>query len=54
VKALADALRRVLATPEIAEQMGRRALERITTWSFEEDVAALREAIAQLTHKIIA
>jgi len=54
VKALADALRRVLATPETAEIMGRHALERIRTWSFEEDVLALREAIAQLTRKIIA
>jgi glycosyltransferase involved in cell wall biosynthesis len=54
VKALADALRRVLATPETAETMGKNALKRINTWSFEEDVVALRTAIAQLTHKIIA
>jgi glycosyltransferase involved in cell wall biosynthesis len=54
VKALADALRRVLATPETAETMGKHALERIRTWSFEEDVLALREAIAQLTRKVIA
>jgi glycosyltransferase involved in cell wall biosynthesis len=52
VKALADALRRVLATPETAETMGRHALERISTWSFEEDVLALRAAIAQVTRKI--
>jgi glycosyltransferase involved in cell wall biosynthesis len=52
VNALVDALRRVLSTPETAEQMGWRALERIKTWSFEEDVMALREAIAQLTHGI--
>lgn len=54
VNALAEALRRVLSAPETAEQMGRRALERISTWSFEEDVAALRKAIAQLTHRIAA
>ena len=54
VKALANALRRVLATPETAETMGKNALKRISTWSFEEDVVALRTAIAQLTHKIIA
>lgn len=52
IDALADALRRVLATPETAAEMGRNALRRIQTWSFEEDVLALRRAIAQLTHKI--
>jgi glycosyltransferase involved in cell wall biosynthesis len=54
VDALAEALRCVLATPETAEQMGRCALERIRTWSFEEDVLALRKAIASVTHKITA
>jgi glycosyltransferase involved in cell wall biosynthesis len=54
VDALAKALLRVLATPETAVKMGQNALERIRTWSFEEDVLALREAIAQLTHKIVA
>jgi glycosyltransferase involved in cell wall biosynthesis len=54
VPALAEALERVLSTPGTAEQMGRAALERIRTWSFEEDILALREAIAQLTHKLAA
>jgi glycosyltransferase involved in cell wall biosynthesis len=54
VNELAEALRRVLATPETAVRMGENALERINTWSFEEDVLALREAIARLTHKIVA
>jgi glycosyltransferase involved in cell wall biosynthesis len=54
VKALAEALRRVLATPETAAQMGQCALDRINAWSFEEDIQALRQAIAQLTRKIIA
>ena len=54
VNALAEALLRVLATPERATKMGQNALEKIRTWSFEEDVLALREAIAQLTHKIVA
>jgi glycosyltransferase involved in cell wall biosynthesis len=54
VNALTEALRRVLATPETAEQMGRRALDRINAWSFEEDILALRKAIAQLTRKIVA
>jgi glycosyltransferase involved in cell wall biosynthesis len=52
VLALADALQRVLSAPGTAEQMGQRALERIRTWSFEEDILALRVAIAQLTHKL--
>ena len=53
VSALAEALRRALATPETAEQMGRRALNRIKAWSFEQDVLALRQAIAQVTHHFI-
>jgi glycosyltransferase involved in cell wall biosynthesis len=54
VNGLVEALRRVLATPETALRMGEHALERINTWSFEEDILALRKAIAQLTHKIVA
>jgi glycosyltransferase involved in cell wall biosynthesis len=54
VEALTTALRRVLATPETAAEMGRRGLERIQTWSFEEDIQALRQALAQLTRKITA
>lgn len=54
VNELAEALRRVLASPETAARMGENALDRINTWSFEEDVLALREAIARLTHKIVA
>jgi glycosyltransferase involved in cell wall biosynthesis len=54
VEALTASLRRVLATPETASMMGQRGLERIQTWSFEEDVQALRRALAQLTHKITA
>jgi glycosyltransferase involved in cell wall biosynthesis len=54
VSALIEALSRTLNSPEIAADMGRRALERIKTWSFEEDVHALRCAIAQVTHKITA
>jgi glycosyltransferase involved in cell wall biosynthesis len=54
VNALTEALRRVLATPETAAQMGQRALDRINAWSFEEDIQALRRAIAHLTRKIVA
>ena len=54
VKALAEALRRVLGSPETAIEMGRNARRRIDTWSFEEDVVALRQAIEAVTHKIVA
>lgn len=54
VEALAVALFRVLAKPGAADEMGQCALERVKAWSFEEDIAALRDAIAQLTHKIVA
>jgi glycosyltransferase involved in cell wall biosynthesis len=52
VAALADALRRVFATPETASIMGCRALERIRQWSFEEDVEGLRQALAAVTGQI--
>jgi glycosyltransferase involved in cell wall biosynthesis len=54
VAALTDALRRVLGTPETAAMMGQRALAKIQTWDFEEDVRGLRRAIAQATRKIKA
>jgi hypothetical protein len=49
---LTDALRKVLATPETAVAMGKRGLEKIQTWDFEEDVRGLRQAIAEVTRKI--
>jgi glycosyltransferase involved in cell wall biosynthesis len=54
VAALTEGLRRVLATPETAEAMGRRALAKIANWDFEEDVRGLRQAIAQGTRTIAA
>jgi glycosyltransferase involved in cell wall biosynthesis len=54
VAALTDALRRALATPETAVAMGQRGLAKIQTWSYEEDVRGLRQAIAQVTRKITA
>ena len=54
VDALAEALRQTFAAPETAAQMGERAFERISHWGFEEDVAALRKAIAHVTHRISA
>lgn len=52
VEALTAALQTVLATPETAALMGQRGLERIKTWSFEEDIQSLRQALAQITGKI--
>jgi len=54
VDALASALRKVLATPETAFQMGQRGLERIQKWSFEEDIQSLRQALAYTTRRITA
>ncbi len=54
VLALTDALRKVLATPVTAARMGERGLERIRTWSFEEDIRGLRQALAGVTGKITA
>ena len=54
VAALVEALRRTLNSPETTAEMGRRGLEKISTWSFEEDIHALRSAIAQVTRKITA
>ena len=51
VDALTLALRRVLATPETAAAMGRRALQRISAWGFEQDVAGLKQAIAFVTRR---
>jgi glycosyltransferase involved in cell wall biosynthesis len=54
VAALADALRKVLATPDTAAAMGQRGLRKVRAWSFEEDVRGLRQAIAEVTRKITA
>ena len=54
VAAFTDALRRVFATPETAQDMGRRALERIQHWSFAEDIRGLRQGIAAVTGRIEA
>lgn len=54
VEALANAIRRTLATPEVSADMGRRALMRIDRWNFEEDVRGLRKALAAVTRKITA
>lgn len=51
ISGLTDALERVLATPETTAAMGRRAQERIRGWTFDEDLAGLREALAHVTHR---
>jgi glycosyltransferase involved in cell wall biosynthesis len=51
IDALTESLRRVLE-PGRSEAMGKKAQERIERWSFEEDIAALRQAISALTKKI--
>jgi glycosyltransferase involved in cell wall biosynthesis len=46
VPALADALARLLADPARLAEMGRQSLAIIRRWSFAEDVAGLRAALA--------
>ena len=45
VKALRAAIESVLADAGVRQEMGRRSLERINEWSFEEDVRGLRAAL---------
>lgn len=54
IAALTSSLRRILATPETAAAMGKRGLERIRRWDFEEDIRGLRQALALVTGKIRA
>jgi glycosyltransferase involved in cell wall biosynthesis len=53
VTALAEVLKKVLTTPGMAERMGQSARNRIDTWSFEEDVAALRSAVGHVTRRLM-
>ena len=52
IPALTAALRRVLASPETSSNMGTAARERIATWSFNQDIAGLRAALAHTTGKL--
>jgi glycosyltransferase involved in cell wall biosynthesis len=52
VAALTDALRWVVWTPGLAEQMGQAGLRRINTWNFEADIEGLRAAVSALTGKL--
>jgi glycosyltransferase involved in cell wall biosynthesis len=53
IDALAAALQRTLA-PGVAAAMGQRAFERIQSWSFEQDIAGLRRALAHIAPEFIA
>jgi glycosyltransferase involved in cell wall biosynthesis len=48
IAALADALRRVLHSPDAAAAMGQHAFQRIQSWGFERDISGLRTALASL------
>ena len=54
IDALTEALRLTFDNPETAARMGQAAQRRIATWSFEEDIAGLRAALAYTTRKLIA
>ncbi len=52
IAALAAALTKVFATPDTAATMGQRAAQRMNTWSFDQDIAGLRAALAHTTRKL--
>ena len=52
VGALAGALHRVFSTPDAAARMGENARRRISTWTYEEDLQGLRNALAAVTRVI--
>jgi glycosyltransferase involved in cell wall biosynthesis len=54
VDALTEALRRALATPQTAAEVGARALQHIRGWGFEQDVHGLRTALTAVTGKLQA
>jgi len=45
VSALRSTLESLLGNPETLRMMGRRSLERVNQWSFEEDIRGLRRAL---------
>jgi glycosyltransferase involved in cell wall biosynthesis len=54
VPALTSALARFFADPSTAAQMGLNAAARMRSWSFEQDVAGLRAALAHTTGRLQA
>lgn len=49
ISALTHALHRVFASPDTAARMGQHARQRISGWTFEEDIQGLRAALAAVT-----
>jgi len=54
IPALTAALGRILANPDIAAQMSLAARRHMATWSFEQDIAGLRAALAHASGKVSA
>ena len=54
IEALTAALYRVFRTADTARTMGQAARRRVASWSFEDDVRGLRQALAYTTHRIRA
>jgi glycosyltransferase involved in cell wall biosynthesis len=54
VTALTEALHKTLNDPETARTMGRRGLETISKWGYEEDMNGLRRGIAAVTRRLSA
>ena len=54
VLALRSTLESLLGNPETLRMMGRRSLERINQWSFEEDIRGLRQALHHIAGLPIA
>jgi glycosyltransferase involved in cell wall biosynthesis len=54
IPALFAALSGIFADPDAAAEMGQAAATRIRSWSFEQDVAALRAALSHTTRKLRA
>jgi glycosyltransferase involved in cell wall biosynthesis len=52
LNALCVALEHVFATPQTPARMGAAASRRMATWSFEEDVQGLRDALAYTTRRL--
>jgi len=52
IPALAAALTGIFAEPTVAAEMGQAAAARIRSWSFEQDIAGLRAALAHATRKL--
>lgn len=52
IPALTHSLTRIFATPTTAAEMGHAAQQRMTTWSFTEDLCGLHAALAHTTRRL--